>query len=526
MEYVALALSALLLLLCTASGHIHSPDGEVNYRTALSLSRLQGYAVEPLPDGFLTRAGADGREYPQYGPLQPLLSVPLVWLGDLLAPAIPPDWLRFQEERLGSTVSMYRSMESRWSGFPGFYPADHSERVRRIFFMLFNPIVAWATVLLLASWARSFPGFGRFWPLLPAAYLLATYAWPHSRPAFTESLAAFFLLLSAWFAWRSARTESDRSLHLHAVGVGAAAACAVLTRLDSAVALPGLLLIAVGSFLHSDRPGGRKVFALAIGATAFLLLASWLPIQNHLRYGAFFVSGYEDAAEGIQFNIPILHALWIYLLSPGKGIFWYSPPLLAALLAWGIFFKRDRFLALGFGCIILAFLFIIGKWQNLGGWCWGPRHLFQVTPFLLFPFPFLLSGELPEPLRRPARLILLSTLLLGFLVQFSGVLVDFMWPLDKSLRTMPTQQQTEAILSLEYYGPLLHLRTWRLDRDPDWLLVDLWRSGEPGAQILAASVWLLFLAMLFGSIRTLIQRTGGLDSESNPGDNPSESRSN
>ncbi|MCA9436032.1 MAG: hypothetical protein KC978_09635 [Candidatus Omnitrophica bacterium] len=501
----SLSLWSLLLLLATSSGHIHSPDGEVNYRTALSLSRGEGYAIDPLPDGFLTREGQDGKQYPQYGPLQPLLSVPLIKIGDLAARWIPPNWLGFQEERLTSTVPMYRP-GSYGPDFPGLYPEDHQDRVRRICFSMFNSIVTWLTVVTLAVWAIRIGIFGKSWWLLPIVYLVGTYAWPHSRPSYTETLATFFLLVSCYLAWMSKEQTQGIGIYVIAAAVGLTTACAVLTRLDSAVALPGILLIATGSFLANGRPALSKAAAMSIGAVAFLLVCSWIPIQNQLRFGSLLASGYEDQKEGIQFNIPILHALWIYLLSPGKGIFWYSPPLIAALVVWPNFFKRDRFLCLGFAWIVLAYVLIIGKWQNLGGWCWGPRHLFQVTPFLLFPLPLLLGSNLSEGLRTTGKILLGVTIVLGMLIQVSGVLVDYMWPLEKALRTMPPTEQTPFILSGEGYGPLLHLKTWRFDRDPDWLLVDLWRSGELGARIVSGIVWFSLLAMTAILIRSLVGR--------------------
>jgi len=504
-----LSIWSLVLLLSTASGHIHSPDGEVNYRTALSLSRFQGYSIDPLPDGFLTREGRDGRQYPQYGPLQPLLSVPFVWLGDLTAMGVPASWFRFQSERLGSTVSMYRLIDSRWANFAGFYPEDRAERVRRAVFSFFNPVVTWLTVLLLAVWGRRFESFGRFWWFLPVVYLLGTYAWAHSRPSYTEPLATLLLLASAYLAWRSQSAGASKSLSISALAVGILSACAVLTRLDSAVALPGILLIAAGSFTRSQQRTGTKIAALSLGAIAFLALSSWIPIQNLLRFGSFLASGYEDQVEGIQFDIPLSHALWIYLISAGKGIFWYSPPLIAALLAWPLFFRKDRFLCLGFIWIFLAYLLIIGKWQNLGGWCWGPRHLFQVTPFLLFPLPLLFSSDLAPSFRSPNRILLPVTLAMGFLVQVMGVLVDYMWPLDKALRLVPSEQHTQKILSLEFYGPILHWRTWRLDRDPDWLLADLFRSGEIGARILSGMVWLALILTTILVARHLLGRSRG-----------------
>ncbi|MCA9425288.1 MAG: hypothetical protein KC994_09455, partial [Candidatus Omnitrophica bacterium] len=46
----------------------------------------------------------------------------------------------------------------------------------------------------------------------------------------------------------------------------------------------------------------------------------------------------------------------------------------------------------------------------------------------------------------------------------------------------------------------------RFDRDPDWLLVDLWRSGELGARIVSGIVWFALLAMTAILIRSLVGR--------------------
>jgi hypothetical protein len=83
--------------------------------------------------------------------------------------------------------------------------------------------------------------------------------------------------------------------------------------------------------------------------------------------------------------------------------------------------------------------------------------------------------------------------------------VDYMWPLDQTLRGLAPGEDTQKILSLPFYGPFLHLWAWRLDPDPDWFLVDLWHSGVWGARLTALTVWVLFLgtslALLWGVVR-------------------------
>ena len=117
---------------------------------------------------------------------------------------------------------------------------------------------------------------------------------------------------------------------------------AVLARLDSIVALPGILLIACARILSGRKsPIDRSAISkTGVGIGTFLLVASILPLQNFVRFGSLLATGYSDQPEGVAFSIPFFQSLWVYFLSPGKGIFGYSPPLIATLLAWPLFFKR------------------------------------------------------------------------------------------------------------------------------------------------------------------------------------------
>ena len=43
---------------------------------------------------------------------------------------------------------------------------------------------------------------------------------------------------------------------------------------------------------------------------------------------------YSDQTEGIQFSTPVLAGLYGFLMSVGKGMFFFSPPLFLAF--WGL----------------------------------------------------------------------------------------------------------------------------------------------------------------------------------------------
>lgn len=496
---------SLFVLVCTWSGHLHSPDCEINYRTTRSLAEGKGYAIPPYPAGFGSRTGLDGKEYPQYGPLQPLLAVPLFLIGKGVSGLIPPAWLSGQEERLYRTVSFYRPVMGGTTQFDGLYPKDHQERVCRLAVSLFNPLITWATLLLLLYSGKKIFGQELAGLALAGFYLFGTIAWPHSRPFYTENLATLCLLSSLILVWRMKYEENRPRLVLQAAVCGCCMGLAVLARLDSVVAGPGVLLVGLVSLNRVWRTQGIGVAfrALLLAAIGCVCLMTVQPMLNWLRFGSLLATGYSDQPEGIDFGIPLLDSLWIYLLSPGKGIFGYSPPLLVGLIAWPLLYKKEKSLAVGSLLIALGYLLVIGRWQNLGGWCWGPRHLVQVTPFLLLPLPLLFPLEKSTQASLGRNLILLAVLGLGLVVQFWGVLVDYMWPLDQTLRGLPPGEDTARVLSAGYYGPVLHAWAWRLDPDPDWFLYDLWNSRNTGARLVSGGIWTVCAALLVLFIHSL-----------------------
>lgn len=195
---------------------------------------------------------------------------------------------------------------------PGALPPDHKERVLRIFVSLFNPLVTWFTTLLLLFWCRRlFPG-GIEWIVLPATYLLATIAWPYSKPFYTEALAAFFLVLAAWTSWLAGMNRHEnipdedptlsgsswRSIACLAC-VGLFTGMAVLARLDSVVACPGLALIAIGGLLASPtrRSPLLLLVACGVGMLTFSSTVSFQLLLNQWHFGSPFASGYSDQPE-------------------------------------------------------------------------------------------------------------------------------------------------------------------------------------------------------------------------------------
>jgi len=150
---------------------------------------------------------------------------------------------------------------------------------------------------------------------------------------------------------------------------------------------------------------------------------------NYYRYGSVFETAYQLIAKltGIDFfsGTPLLTGLSGFLISPGKGFFFYSP--VALLFFFGIksFLKKHLELSLCFICTMLSYLFFLSKniyWH--GDWAWGPRYLLVITPFFIIPIAEFLESHIwlkKNVLKAMTYLIIV----VSFIIQLAAISVDF-----------------------------------------------------------------------------------------------------
>jgi hypothetical protein len=63
------------------------------------------------------------------------------------------------------------------------------------------------------------------------------------------------------------------------------------------------------------------------------------------------------------------------LLSPGKGLFWYAPPMLFALAAAPALARRHRAAAIALAAYAVTAITFLGRFRYWhGDWGWGPRY--------------------------------------------------------------------------------------------------------------------------------------------------------
>jgi hypothetical protein len=182
-------------------------------------------------------------------------------------------------------------------------------------------------------------------------------------------------------------------------------ACGLLltTRIAAGVAVPviGLYVLWACWRASAGRAQGRLqhvvlcLLPFALGLLPGLLILLW---YNLARFGAPFASGY--GSEASLFTTPLLVGLHGLLLSPGKSVLLYAPPLLLALPGAVALWRRGApGAALLAGGLFLSHLLLYARWGEWeGGGVWGPRFLLPVVAPLLV----LAAGLWPAAGRRPA----------------------------------------------------------------------------------------------------------------------------
>ncbi|MBI1292983.1 phospholipid carrier-dependent glycosyltransferase [bacterium] len=425
-----LAIAVFLLHALVTGGHLTSPDEELMYRMAEGMALRGTTQVVPLeanlatgelPRGlppeltFATRPGRDpGVFYAQYLPLQPLLSVPIVWLAKASESVAAPVW---------SSWMWPTSAEGYLTDLDPAARAAGQWR-RGLLVLLFNPLVAALSAVLLCRLGTLLTGNRKAGLFAAVAWAFGTIGWAHSKTYFTEPLAGLFFLAALDQVIRWHRKPLGEGW-LHAAGVGVALALANLTRVDApffTVGIVGVMGVAA-LWRHFEaeswaRPA-RTLPVVDLFLAGGIAFAGWVALQsfNTIRFGQDLTSGYGNQVEGVQFTTPLLVGLHGLTMSPGKGLFFFSPALLLGL--WGLWRWRRRLRwEIAYVCAgLLPFTLAMIKWQNWdGGWCWGPRHIVQIhLPLMLGAA--LLWADGPALGRRA---IMWGLLAVGAVVQIFG----------------------------------------------------------------------------------------------------------
>lgn len=157
------------------------------------------------------------------------------------------------------------------------------------------------------------------------------------------------------------------------------------------------------------RAGGPR---LSIGILPAVFLFLW---HNYFR----FHSVWHTCYEGQGFTTPLYTGLCELAVSPGRGLFLYSPLTILGALSLPRFRRHfpapHAFIVTAFAADIL---FFSGWWTWHGGWSWAPRFLVPIAPLLLIPVGARVGS-------RRSPLVAMAAWVLSLLVVVPGISVDF-----------------------------------------------------------------------------------------------------
>ena len=237
-------------------------------------------------------------------------------------------------------------------------------------------------------------------------YHYATYDSSYSH-AYSFFLLTAFLWLTDW--WYENRPQPPRRTVLPSILLGLVAGLIVLTRHTNAIFLLVFPLYGVTGWT-SLRAGGAQLAArwrelAVITVTGSIVLAPQLAIYYEAT-GRVFVSSYGSLS--FHFLAP---QLWGVLFSVQKGLFFWSPLLLAALAGFMVGDRGKLPFVAGTAVVMIADTYLIASWWDWQfGASYGHRGFIDVLPLLALGLAAFFEWSAAGATRRVAVTVLTTAL--------------------------------------------------------------------------------------------------------------------
>jgi hypothetical protein len=308
------------------------------------------YETESPPFEGQGTPGKDGHLYARAGLLQPLLEAPFFATGHLL----------------GKVFGQAGSTPLSW-----------------VFMWFYNPFVAaLAAVALFALVFITRRSLG--WAVAIASlFAFASIAWPYSSIGMETTFMFAILASFACGAW-ARRNPSGFSWALTGLAAGGAAA----TKPYACLILPALAIL-----LWPGLKGRLRVEQIRLGLSFAIPLLLWalaIAIYNAARFDGPTDFGYSSASLTLAMPLNFMGLL----ISPGKGLIFYSPLVVLGALGVGRLWREDRSLAAALVVLFLTITAFSGASTFWGDEVWGPRYIVPVAWTLLVPIAWWADSQL------------------------------------------------------------------------------------------------------------------------------------
>lgn len=206
-----------------------------------------------------------------------------------------------------------------------------------------------------------------FW--LSAAFAFGSEAWStSSQGLWMHGPGILFMLLSVFLALKQAEIPSTKLALL----LGLSCGIAIAVRLNNVLFVGPLL-----GWILWKQP---RRFLLTLVSTSGVVIAL-------LAYNKAFYGNFTGMYSMTAFGTPLLKGLEGVLFSPARGLLVYFPLTLFAIVGLAKASREptaQRTIYLTFAAFIAAGTMSVSKWGMWhGGFCYGPRLLAEIQPFLL-----------------------------------------------------------------------------------------------------------------------------------------------
>jgi len=313
---------------------------------------------------------------------------------------------------------------------------------------------------------------------------LGTIIWPYSSTYWTQPIVTLCILSSFYFTLIS----SQRKKFVYLLFAGLFAGYAFITRFDTIMVIPWLILYVILSQWTLKKSMLKSVLMFAIPVLLFMLLQM---LWNYYRFGSFLQTGamHQVLFRG-SFKANLLISIPAHLVSLNRSIFIFSPPLILFFFAIKNFFKQHKNTAIILLGIILTNIIFFSKftfWQ--APLSWGTRFLVPITPFLLLPICVFISNDIPK------KIFITIVLAVGIVIQLIGVL-------------LPLQGQAiDSYFGEQLYDPMSFFSKSEIIPQAQMLFkdnIELWWLHSPTKLIMGILLIFICVMSFYYLIRTLL----------------------
>ncbi len=392
--------------LLTASGRMQSIDTTQTLNVAVSIRTGNGVeSAACVHPGGGTLPGRDGRDYTSHDIGMSLLYLPLT--------LVPGTTMATDPAKAGTSTARCSRLSSAKTAA--------TRRLSRL--ASFIPPLVGAALALVFALVLAELGFDDRTAVITSLLVAFTsMLWVYAHVSFDVTPTALLILFCTLWLVRFVRSE--RAAHLLMASISLAGA--VLLRTDSLFfAIPLSIPIGVSIWRKRARDPATSVRTAAAWAGPIAAAIAVNGGYNWLRYGSALNSGHVgDPQTALSHNFLI--GFYGQVLSPGKGLVFFSPLAIVALVRWPSFLKEHRTIAVTVGATVLTGLMshaIFEAWA--GDETWGARFTVPILALLFLPLAYAVDAIRKRTADRLERLTVVGLALVGLLIQLSGVLVDY-----------------------------------------------------------------------------------------------------